>query len=254
MAALGGIVSAHAPQNVKYKRLYAVAFIALGAVGLYFVVRQSKESAQAGAQLSTALSNLSDAAKESARVGALNTQLQERLLAQSDTIKELSMQNIDEVTGGRDFVVVFPASQPIDGTGMALVAEVHGSHAMRNVQIEVAEDGNITPAREQLSDVLAGRRITGDPFQTRFVGDLPVWKSQSLRLVFQPSLQQESQFVINSYALNGVVNELLDVRYSQAAGWQGDFVVRRFQTKGGKWREIYAEGWKHPRSSKPVYP
>jgi hypothetical protein len=44
MTILGGIISAHAPQKQWQRWLYAASFIALGIVGMVFVVRVSNES------------------------------------------------------------------------------------------------------------------------------------------------------------------------------------------------------------------
>src|ERR1700731_1002605 len=46
MAALGGIVSAHAPVNPKHKWTYGAAFVALGIFSVILIVTQSRAAAK----------------------------------------------------------------------------------------------------------------------------------------------------------------------------------------------------------------
>jgi hypothetical protein len=55
---LGGIVSAHAPARTWQKWLYGMTFVALGIVGLCFVVKQSNETTAATAILNNNISDL----------------------------------------------------------------------------------------------------------------------------------------------------------------------------------------------------
>jgi hypothetical protein len=118
MAVLGGIVSAHAPQKIWQKVLYASAFVLLGVVGLFFVVKQSNETAVASADLTNALGNLGKSTaqiasdqKETVRIQSENTALQERLLAQSGMISKLAEEGINSTTGGSGYCYMsFPGN------------------------------------------------------------------------------------------------------------------------------------------------
>src|SRR5260370_20568530 len=106
MAVRGGIVSSHAPTELRHKIAYVSAFVFAGAVSIWFVIRISNENAAASRELGTALKNLGDSTASIANMTALNTQLQGRLLQQSDTIADLSKQNIATVTGGDSFCYI----------------------------------------------------------------------------------------------------------------------------------------------------
>jgi len=103
MAVLGGIVSAHAPTRLWHKILYVGAFVLAGAASVCLVIRISNENAAANTGLKNALDKLGETTTNIATMTALNTQLQERLLNQSDTIASLSKQNIATVTGADSF-------------------------------------------------------------------------------------------------------------------------------------------------------
>src|SRR6476620_862560 len=47
LAALGGIVSAHAPTTKKHKMRYGVAFIALGVLSIVLIIVQSRDTSLA---------------------------------------------------------------------------------------------------------------------------------------------------------------------------------------------------------------
>ena len=106
MAVLGGIVSAHAPTKLWHRIVYASTFVLAGAMSIWLVIRISNENAAASRELSVALKNLGNSTTNIAAMTALNTQLQERLLNHSDTITNLSKQNIAAVTGGNTFCYV----------------------------------------------------------------------------------------------------------------------------------------------------
>src|SRR5712692_948264 len=100
MALLGGIVSLHAPAKWPAKITYAVLFALLGGISIVYVIKQSNETAVAGQKLTNALDNLGKSTANIVTMTSLNAQLQERLLKQSDTITDLSKQNIAATTGG----------------------------------------------------------------------------------------------------------------------------------------------------------
>lgn len=106
MAVLGGIVSAHAPTKLRHKITYVSAFVLTGAVSIWLVIRISNENAAANRDLAHALADVSTSTTNIASMTALNTDLQQRLLKQNETIADLSKQNIAAVTGGSSFCYV----------------------------------------------------------------------------------------------------------------------------------------------------
>jgi putative Mn2+ efflux pump MntP len=75
MSVLGGIVSAIALEKMWQKWTYALMFIVLGVVGLYFVVKQSNETAVATGKMEASFGTLGDSLKETARLQGLNTRI-----------------------------------------------------------------------------------------------------------------------------------------------------------------------------------
>src|ERR1700692_4858989 len=88
MAVLGGAVSLHAPQKWQAKAAYALAFVVIGALSIFYVEKQSKETTNANLSLSNALVNLSNSTTYIATMTQLNTELQNKIIKQSDAIVE----------------------------------------------------------------------------------------------------------------------------------------------------------------------
>lgn len=148
MAVLGGVVSAHAPVKPWHKALYIFAFVALGAIGLFFVVKQSNETAIANEGLAKTLVDLQASTTETARIQGNDTKLQERLLAQSQTIASLAKEGIDTQTGGDSYPIVISSPGWVRrGTSSKLIAMVRGKHNLPDVTIAVLSHmQNNTPA------------------------------------------------------------------------------------------------------------
>src|SRR5713101_3007221 len=86
MAVLGGIVSVYALSKLSLKIIYVAVFVSAGVVSIVLVIKISNENAAASLGQKNALNQLTSSTGEIARVTALNTALQEKLLASSGTI------------------------------------------------------------------------------------------------------------------------------------------------------------------------
>jgi hypothetical protein len=139
MAVLGGVVSAHAPDKGWQKILYFFGFIALGIAGMCFVFRQSNETTVANRDLSHSIHDLSVSSQETARLQRLNTDLQNKLLAQAGAISRLTQENADLITGGNSYPFILPILGKIDNLpGFPLTIVVRGKHDLLDVSIAVS--------------------------------------------------------------------------------------------------------------------
>jgi hypothetical protein len=150
MAVLGGVVSAVALPVRWHKFVFSTAFLLLGCWGMYVVVRQSRESAASASKLDSAIGRIHDSTTqiekddhEIARVEALNTELQTRLLNQSQTIASLAKQSVSELTGGDTFpyFVAVPNAGSGNPTTFPLMVFVRGKCPMREVSTAVQRSG-----------------------------------------------------------------------------------------------------------------
>ena len=146
MAVLGGIVSAHAPQKPWQKWAYGPSFVALGAIAMALVIKQSHESAQASMQLATSIRDLGVASQqiqrstaETARIQSLNTELQKRLLASSMAIASLSKEGIATVTGGNSFCYMMFANGFFTANGGRATFIHHGRHPLYDVNVTIID-------------------------------------------------------------------------------------------------------------------
>jgi hypothetical protein len=148
MAVLGGIVSAHAPTKLFHKIAYVSAFVVAGAASIWLVIRISNENAAASRELGTALKNLGDSTASIANMTALNVQLQGRLLQESDTIADLSKQNIATVTGGDSFCYI-DFEPALNGVGVMRVIRV-GKYPLRGVSAQIMDQARTQAAVNNL--------------------------------------------------------------------------------------------------------
>jgi hypothetical protein len=118
MTVLGGIVSAHAPTDLKHKAGYIVAFVALGCWAWVVVVQQSKQATRQETELRDQIKRLETASSEVTRLQGLNNQLQQQLLDLGKTNAALGRKSIMTVTGGdsycwMDFLFQFGRPVPV---------------------------------------------------------------------------------------------------------------------------------------------
>ncbi len=117
---LGVVVSLKEEWSKRNKLIVLAAFLFVGTIAMYATIQQSsnsaKEMATANTKLSTSLQELSAASNEISRIQRLNTELQERLIASTGKITELSQQNIHALTGGDSYCYLrFPTFTPTGG-------------------------------------------------------------------------------------------------------------------------------------------
>jgi hypothetical protein len=144
IAVLGGFISSS-------NRRYRIAFYVLGAISVLLIVimgyrtfRDQTAAETARQELSSSVDSLGRAAGEISRVQGLNTQLQQRLLEQSQNITSLAEENISQVTGRGTFsyFVVAPNLGAGDPITFPLQVFVRGKYPMREVSSSIQRAGN----------------------------------------------------------------------------------------------------------------
>lgn len=213
----------------------------MGVVGLFFVVKQSNEAAVAGASLTNALANLgtsnseiSREQKETSRIEAENTQLQERLLEQGRTISELAKQGISTTTGGDSFCLMnFDGTSMTQNAGLPVFLHV-GKYPLYDITARIDDMGKI--ARLMREDKM--------PF-------------------FTATASSEVIIAISHIAVGGAYNSAMAIpfeRNTQARSFNIFFDARngfwseelRFHIVGGTWRVAYRMTNKDPKTGKRV--
>jgi hypothetical protein len=233
MTVLGTIISLHAPTDRGWKIFYAVMFIVLGVIAVKFVIQQSRETAIANASLASDVGRLSASTDEISRMTTLNTQLQGRLLEQSDKIESLSQQGVDQATGGDSYAVVSPIMIPVvQPNTFALSLHVGKNSGKNSVldahvylrQLPIPNEGK----QSQFMDVLSGK---GDP--PVYVGQIdPNW-SQTLSARITPFVTGTTSYVVNVFAKNKPTTETLQVRRNADGAWEYSYKIIRETTTGG---------------------
>jgi hypothetical protein len=205
MAVLGGILSIHAPEksNVKARVSYALAFIVLGLVAVIYVVKQSRENATATQALSNTLSNLGTATTNIASMTKQNTDLQGKLLSQSDTITDLSKQNIASVTGGDSFTWIdarFDAPNNLSNATFKIMSHTRGAYPMHDVLVNIFQSFGATKTSEEIRQHFESLRILNNFPHDVLPGDFGV--SEEIG---------PGRHFIMIYARNGTFKETLDI-------------------------------------------
>jgi hypothetical protein len=134
---LGAVVTLEEDWVRAHKKLILLSFIILGLIAFVATAKQGGESAVANNKLANSLDGLGAATKEIGRVTSLNTELQEKLLKQGNTIAELARQDIATVTGGDSFSYL-AFSKP-RGILSALVAIHKGKYALHDLGIRIVD-------------------------------------------------------------------------------------------------------------------
>jgi hypothetical protein len=140
-----------------------------------------------------------------------------------ETLGKLSKKNVDAVTGGDGFAYIDIVSIPVDNGGMSLIAAVRGKNVIRGVAYELTEGRPpYVPTDAQMNDILAGRAASTT------LGDLTPQSGRLIGRVLHPSIKDGGYYNINMLALNGSVNEKLEVRYDSAKHrWNRKMTVTR---------------------------
>jgi hypothetical protein len=213
MALLGGIVSAHAPVKFVEKIAYGSAFLILAVVGMRLLIQQSDDTAKAAAEYKRTLATIASSTTETTRMQHLNTQLQERLLAQSSVITDLGRRGINTATGGDSFCyMVFTSSIP----GELLPVFLHrGRYPLYDVTARIIDHRLLSTrppltGRESVRNLMAGSEVV------LRVGNMTTgsaWFGPSLAPPFD---EDDEKFSINFDARNGFWHE--ELRYHGPKG------------------------------------
>jgi hypothetical protein len=208
---LGAVVTLQEEWVKQHKKLLLVAFAVLGCAGFIATAKQGGESAATNAKLADTLGQLSTATTGISRMTALNTELQNRLLQQSDIIIDLSKQNISTVTGGDSFCYV--SFSPIPSQGVLVVMAVHkGKFPLHSVEVAI--------------------------------DDLRVSESAPLGVLIQlpeyrftiPELAPNTSKVLGNIPLGNLERQSLNVNFYGLAGYWTE-MIRAVFGKNGQWLE-----------------
>jgi hypothetical protein len=157
MAVWGGFLSAIAIPGKVARAASCAAFAVLGLWGMFSVIIQSRENAKSSHDLDSALKEINRSTTEVSRVQGLNTQLQLRLLSQSQTIAGLANTGIKTVTGADTFCyVALSAAQ--NGWLMEVVRV--GKYPLRAVNIRVSDNNIFQAEMERLHPNIVEKRIS----------------------------------------------------------------------------------------------
>jgi len=215
LVGLGAVVSLQEDWAKRHRRGVLLAFAILGIVGLVATVKQAGESAKANTKLSDSLTSLGNSASEISRMATLNTQLQRRLLDQSDTIAGLAEQAANSATGGDSYVMVTPIFTPLaaNQNTFSLAATVcrKCKYSIPNAHIFLQAD-----AKSQS----IGTPIYEGTIDPNFFITLP----QSITA----ATTRETTYTVTVLARNKPTIEILKIRANvQAQQWQYSYRIER---------------------------
>src|SRR5712692_5164946 len=211
MAVLGGIVSAHAPNKPWHKVAYVILFVMVGAASVWLIIRISNENVAANAGLSSALSDLSVSTKEIARMAALNTSLQEKLLGQDARISKLADESFKNITGADSFPYIAPQPAPYPGP-IPLFVWDHGKYMLTGVTITIRRDNDFNFYQSPVD-----------------VGTLHLGWGKPLPVAIMPKPDEktgEDIYLADMYTQNGFFTEVMHFRKSKDGKyWASKFWV-----------------------------
>jgi hypothetical protein len=241
MALLGAAVSLHPPDSLHApgkwgaKVGYASAFAVLGTIAIVCVIKQSRETAVANQNLSNALSDLERSTGDIASMTNLNTQLQERLLKQSDAITDLSKQSIAATTGGKTFCLV--KAVPTPDNKFAMVIGTRGLNPLHSVHV-------------QMIDVdLAKSRAPNGPMTLQDLTDFPeipfLAQGAGRPVTFMPiDARDKRSITFNFFSLNGSWTE--DLRLRRVNGqWEQAMRILKVKFAGQPMIPLYEWASEH---------
>lgn len=204
MAVLGGIVSAHAPTNIRHKTAYIVAFICLGCFAWVVVIQQSRQTTKSETELRSEITRLTSASSEITRLQSLNNKLEEQLLDLGRMNTSLVKENTSVVTGGdsicyMDFM--YQVGQPIP-------VFVHvGRYPLYDLDVRIVD---LVKMRKRFAEHLGVDLASDVSYKIREFQAGKAWIDQSLSVPF--SDQREQDFNVFFSARNGIWTEQLRLR------------------------------------------
>lgn len=233
MAALGGIVSVSPPLKTWQKSSYVFLFLLLGGFGLFFVVRQSNETAVAGAKLSNALDGIRTSTAENTKISELNTELQQQLLGQSGVISDLARKGIDTATGGDSFCLMnfWDTNTQLTLNSGVPFFEAQGTYPLYEVRASIVD-------QNYLSKLTPIQQLSFDNWRRSvYVGNIGARQLESvnLRIPFTDPPKKQS-FLVQFSARNGNWTEIIRL-YRADKIWVKAFKV----TKDNKERTVLYE-------------
>lgn len=222
---LGVLVSLQENWVKRHKILVVVIFAILGIAGLFASMVESSRAAKASAELSSKIGSLAESSKEQTRLSLLNTDLQQRLLKQSDTISKLSERNIGEASGGDSYCYVTFVGDT--GDSAELIAIHVGKYPLRDIRVRlVDQDAFQERVRRQGLSVEAVLSAGANGY---YIGDLAK-KSASIFGRYGLS-GRAGNFLITFSALNGTWQEVLRRRKVEEK-WAYAIKVFRYRVVG----------------------
>jgi hypothetical protein len=141
---LGAVVSLQEDWAKTYRRYVFAAFALVGISGMCATIKTAQQSAVANSQLSTSIADLGKSTAEISRVTALNTSLQEKLLAQSSGIAALAEESFRTITGADSFPYIVPERASYPGP-ISLFVWDHGKYPLTAVTLTIrrSDDFNL---------------------------------------------------------------------------------------------------------------
>jgi len=219
---LGLFVSVKPQWAMRHSNLLAGTFAILTLLVVSLGIIQTRRLGQASAGLAGSLERLRESSEEIARVQRLNTELQQRLLESNDTIRTLSQQNLDQLTGGSSYPIITPLPTLTEPNTFRLVMSIVGENTLWDVSYRVTEGRPpYKPTREELA-----RLIAGQGWNT--VGMLNPGQGRPLNDVIHPSVDGVSAWTINVTARNGSTVHFLEMRFNGDQNhWERQFTIRK---------------------------
>lgn len=214
-AVLGAVVTLHEDWAKRHRVPILVVFVVAAIIGLLTTVRQGINSGEASAKLSSSLDNLGKATEEISRVTSQNTELQEKLLKQGQTIADLANRNIDlskesidAVTGGGTYCYIVPGNA--GQNEIALIAIAVGTSPLHEVIIDRMDSD------EMASVLRSGMPPTFRQFMQSMIHSyppVPFITASNGRLIDTLDLgdAMKKSLHFNFFSINGMWSEQLKV-------------------------------------------
>jgi hypothetical protein len=217
--------------------LYSLTVVAL-TVGVIQILKADKEareaerkSHQANAELKQALSKLDESTTKIADMTTLNSQLQQSLIKQTDTIANLSRENIAAVTGGKSYCYIL--ASPVENSFMLIVSTV-GSSPLHDVTVEMIDVDVLRPLTSKPSFTLGEMQSIKTVFPT-----IPSLVSSSghLLVTIPWGETDKRNLHFNFFSMNGVWGQDLKLRLVKGQ-WQQ--ALRVMKESKGKREQTYS--------------